>query len=439
MPNNNSVIERRALALRSKPLHGFRETFISTSGDCFAVASRLLAMTLLVISFFLFINTLDAQTMRPQDLARDYLVKLVMKDSSQFYGIVLTKPLPDRILFQTRYGRLEIPLKDIYYAVDYRFNFVMRDEMRKEALNNSIDVEKYHLTQQLANSKLETQSVVHTEKLDVFYGNRYLFDDTAHVVLSTEWGELYFTYPDLSYIDNYSGNNDRRKEFFTPSYLSVKDPMASQGFITPNGIAFGRDNNFLSDYLFGGLQLNYGPTDWLSLNLGGVFLPLKNNIVVATGGAKFTPYSSEKWHVSIGIQGMYSQVVKTSRLGLGYGAVTYGNWESQLTLFGGYTLNHTDSLGYSNTKNDEILIVQAAQRVGENLKLGMELFFISNFEIVPVLFSIRYFDNNLTIDVGVVFSLYKAGAARTTKTIGELVFNVPDFPIVPLVSGSYHF
>ena len=126
-------------------------------------------------------------------------------------------------------------------------------------------------------------------KLDVFRGYRYLFDDTAHVILSTDWGELYFTYPDLSYIDNYSGNNDRRKEFFTPSYLSVKDPMASQGFLTPNGIAFGKDNNFLSDYLLGGLQINYGPTDWLSMNLGGVFLPLKNNIIVATGGAKFTP------------------------------------------------------------------------------------------------------------------------------------------------------
>ena len=125
---------------------------------------------------------------------------------------------------------------------------------------------------------------------------------------------------------------------------------------------------------------------------------------------------------------MYSQVVKTTHLGLGYAAVTYGNWESQLTLFGGYTINHTDSLGYSNTKNDEIFIVQGAERVGENLKLGIEFFFISNFEIVPVLISMRYFDNNLTIDVGVAFSLYKAGAARTTKTSENLFLMFPIFP-----------
>ncbi len=396
-----------------------------------------------IVILFLLFATPDLQAqMRPQDLARDFLVKLVMKDSTQIYGIVLAKPLSDRILFQTRNGRLEIPLKDIYYAVDYRFNFVMRDEMRTAALANTTEVEKFHLSQLLSNSKLETESIVHTNKLDVFRGYRYNFDDTAHVIISTDWGELYFTYPEINYIDNYSGTNDKRKDFYTPSYLAVKDPMASQGLVTPNGIAFGQGNNFLSDYLIGGLQFNYGPTDWLSMNVGGVFLPLKNNIIVATGGAKFTPFSSELWHISVGGQALYSQVVKTTRLGLGYAALTYGNWESQLTLFGGYTYDrtdYTDTLAHQNVKNDVLFIVQGAERVGENLKLGIEFFFISNFEIVPVLISVRYFDNNLTVDVGVAFSLYKAGAARNTPTLGEYVFNVPNFPIVPALSLSYHF
>ncbi|MDP4221636.1 MAG: hypothetical protein Q8896_14465, partial [Bacteroidota bacterium] len=125
-------------------------------------------------SFFVFIflgsfvSVLSAQTMRPQDLARDYLVKLVMNDSSQFYGIVLQKPLPDRILFQTRNGRLEIPLKDINYAVDYRFNVVMNSDLKKDALTNATDVEKYHLSQLLSLSKLESPSVVHTTNHDIF-------------------------------------------------------------------------------------------------------------------------------------------------------------------------------------------------------------------------------------------------------------------------------
>jgi hypothetical protein len=412
---------------------------IKNSGTDFSPSGwTLVRPTFILIIFFLFSQVSHAQ-MHPEDLTRDYLVKLVMKDSSQFYGIVLMKPLPDRILFQTRNGRLEIPLRDIYYAVDYRFNFVMNDDLKKAALASRVDVEKFHLTQLLSNSKLETPSVVHTNALDVFRGYRYQFDDSAHIILSTDWGELYFTYPEIIYIDNYSGNNDRRKDFFTTTYLTVKDPMSSQGFITPNGMAYGAGNNFLSDYLLGGLQINYGATDWLSVNLGGAFLPLNNTIIVATGGAKFTPLSSELWHISAGAQGMYSQVVKTTHLGLGYAAVTYGTWESQLTLFGGYTINHTDSLGYTNTKNDQIFIIQAAQRVGENLKLGVEFFFISNFNIVPVLFSIRYFDNNLTVDIGVAFSLYKAGAAQNTPTLGFYVFNVPDFPIVPAVSLSYHF
>src|SRR5579872_5199613 len=122
---------------------------------------------LLVSCFFLllFVHTLQAQVMRPEDLARDYLVKVVMKDSSQFYGIVLTKPVPDRILFETRNGRLEIPLKDIYYAVDYRFNFIMLDDIKKDALNNTIDAQKYHLSQLMNNPKVESPSIVHTGKL----------------------------------------------------------------------------------------------------------------------------------------------------------------------------------------------------------------------------------------------------------------------------------
>jgi len=46
------VIARRALARRSNPLKFKRETYYHTSGDCFVVATRLLAMTLLFTLFF---------------------------------------------------------------------------------------------------------------------------------------------------------------------------------------------------------------------------------------------------------------------------------------------------------------------------------------------------------------------------------------------------
>ena len=76
-------------------------------------------------------------------------------------------------------------------------------------------------------------------------------------------------------------------------------------------------------------------------------------------------------------------------------------------------------------------------RVGENLKVMTELYFIGDFGIVPTVFTVRYFENNMTIDAGVVFSLYKAGN-RNMKTLGEYVFSTA-FDVVPMVSGSYHF
>ncbi len=395
---------------------------------------------LAIVILFIIIGSsaLQAQ-MRPQDLGRDFIVKLVMKDTTEFYGIVLQKPVPDRIIFQTRYGRLEIPLKDIEYAVDYRFNFVLKDEIAETSSKNAIDVQKNNLGQYLNQQRAEYFSVVHTNTHDIFRGNRYLFDDSSHLILSTDWGDLYFIYTNISYVDNYSGSNDRRKEFYTTQYLNIKDPRASQTFITPTSFAYGAGNNFLTDYLFGGLQINFGITDWLSANLGGVFLPLKDNVIVGAAGIKVTPYESELWRVAVGGQGLYSQVVHTTRLGMIFGEATYGRWDANLTLLGGMTFKNEDTDSIRYTAKDFLIAVAGSERVGENLKVNAELFFISNFEIVPVIASIRYFQEDLTIDVGVVFSLYKSGAARTSKTLGEYVFGAADFPIIPVISGSYHF
>jgi hypothetical protein len=383
------------------------------------------------------------------NLVRSYQVRLVMKDSSRFFGTVIQKPLPDRIIFLTRNGRLEIPLNDIDYAIDYRFNTSLNRDLDKGVAENTTEIEKYHLKDSLVNSTSERSSVISTIGHDIYMGYQYSIGDPKHIILSTDWGELYFAISDIAKITDHFEVNPPKEYYYIPDFIPkekkvvpmiVTDPMASQGYITPNGIAFGKDNIFLADYLFGGLQMNYGPTDWLSMNLGGVYLPLNNNIIVGTTGAKFSPYSSELWHISAGGQVMYSQVLKITHLGLAYGAVTYGGSGSQLTLFGGYTINHTDSAGHSlDTKHDRILAIQGAEQVGNNFKLGMEFFFISNFEIVPLILSLRYFTNNLTIDFGVVLSLYEAGAARTMKTLGEYVFNVPDYSIVPLISGSYHF
>src|SRR5947209_8054096 len=83
-------------------------------------------------SFFLFVTlacsliTVARAQLKPEELTPDSYVKIVLNDSSQFYAIVLARPLPDRIAAETRYGRLEIPLAAIAYAIDYRWNYVKK-------------------------------------------------------------------------------------------------------------------------------------------------------------------------------------------------------------------------------------------------------------------------------------------------------------------------
>ena len=81
----------------------------------------------------------------------------------------------------------------------------------------------------------------------------------------------------------------------------------------------------------------------------------------------------------------------------------------------------------------KLLIVEDDEGLQAQLKWAYE-----DFDIVPAVISMRYFDDQLTIDAGLVFSLYTAGNARETPTLGEYVFGTK-FGLIPMVSGSYHF
>jgi len=395
----------------------------------------------LLVFLFLILTCAEATAqLKPEDLNRDDLVKLFLKDSSNFYALVLAKPIPDRIIVETRYGRLEIPLKNISHAIDYRFNYVLKDDLKQTALKNNVDAQEFQLTKYLSRPKLPDTSVVHTKDHDTYKGKRVLFNDSAHVILTTSYGNLFFKYPAIDYVDNWSGQGDRREEFLTSTYLTVYDPKASQTFLMPTAHEFGEGKVFINDYMLAGLQFNYGPTNWLSLNGGGVFAPfLPTQVLTATAGFKVTPVHSELFSVAAGAQGVYSEVVKVTRIGFPYVVATYGTWESQLSILGGLSFkNEIDSTGLYYTAKNPLLGISGSTRMGENLKLMTELFFISDFPIVPIMASIRYFQNDLTIDIGVVISAYKSGYADNTPTLGEYVFN-KEFKLIPMVSGSYHF
>ena len=425
-------LHRRRCPLRFAPL---RKT---SNGLLVFVKVSLLLLLLLTLS-----HQATAQQgsgmLAPDQLTPDSYVKLVLTDSSEFYILVLAQPLPDRLMVETRYGRLEIPMSRINYAIDYRYNWVQKDDLKRDALKNITDAQNTEVTRFLTKPKLPDISTVATKDHNIFMGHRYLFDDTAHVILSTDYGNLFFTYPDLDYVDNWSGQNDHREDFSTSKYYTAKDPQSSQDFLLPTGRAFGGGNLFISDYMVVGAQINYGLTDWVSLNAGGILLPfLSTSVTSLTGGIKVTPYSSEDWNFSAGFQDVYSKVLHTTVIKFPYIAATYGTWESEITMLGGISYQDgIDSLGNPYHPVNSFIGVGGDMRVGENLKAALELYFIEDFGIVPTIFSVRYFQNDLTVDVGVVFSLYKAGASGM-KTLGDYVFNTT-FDVIPMVSGSYHF
>ncbi len=377
---------------------------------------------------------------KPENLDKDYLVKLTLKDSSRFTAYILARPVPDRVIVDTRNGRLEIPIAHIIFVEDYRFNNILKDDIRTISTRNAIDFQSQQLTKHLSRTKQSSPSTIRTKDHDVFKGNRYQFDDTANVIMYTPYGNLFFKYPKINYVENWSGSGDLREDFRSSAYFSAFDRRASQTFITPTARAFGEGHVFLASYMVAGLQFNYGITDWLSFNGGGVFAPFLNpQVLTGTTGIKITPIQTELFGFAVGMQGVYSEVVKVTRIAFPFAVVTYGDESSHLSILGGYSMkNEEDTLGVSYTAENPLLAVGAAMRAGDNLKLQAEMFFISDFDIVPAVVSMRYFDESLTIDAGLVFSLFTSGNARGGKTLGEYVFGT-EFKLIPMVSGSYHF
>ncbi|HET6512487.1 MAG TPA: hypothetical protein VFH43_09870, partial [Candidatus Kapabacteria bacterium] len=146
-----------------------------------------------IVSLFVICTaSLAHAQIKPENLDKDYLVKLTLKDSSRFTAYVLARPVPDRVIVDTRNGRLEIPTAHIVFVEDYRFNNILKDDIRTISTRNAIDFQSQQLTKYLSRPKQSTASLVRTKDHDIFKGNRYQFDDTANVILYTTYGNLFF-------------------------------------------------------------------------------------------------------------------------------------------------------------------------------------------------------------------------------------------------------
>jgi hypothetical protein len=398
--------------------------------------------TIILSLLFVCVSSFAHAQIKPENLDKDFLVKLTQKDSSRFTAYILARPVPDRVIVDTRNGRLEIPIANIIFVEDYRFNNILKDDIRTISTRNAIDFQSQQLTRYLSRPKQATPSIIRTKDHDVFKGNRYQFDDTANVIMYTPYGNLFFKYPKINYVENWSGTGDLREDFRSSAYFTAFDRRSSQTFITPTARSFGEGHVFLASYMAAGLQFNYGITDWLSFNGGGVFAPFLNpQVLTGTAGIKITPIQTELFGFAVGMQGVYSEVVKITRIAFPYAVATYGDEASHLSILGGYSMKNeetSDSLRVKYTAENPVIAVAGAMRAGDNLKLQAEMFFIDDFDIVPAVISMRYFDESLTIDAGLVFSLFTSGNARGGTTLGEHVFGTA-FTLIPMVSGSYHF
>lgn len=256
--------------------------------------------------------------------------------------------------------------------------------------------------------------VIDTEDGNSFVGSIEA-EDSSHIVLLTEiYGKVYIPKARI-----------RKQKELVPSELVegeywFDNPHDTRYFFMTNGYGLHRGEAYYQNTWIMFNQISYGILDYVSIGAGVVPLFL---FAGATTPAWITPKISiplvrEKINLSAGMILGY-MLGEEFGFGLGYGALTIGNRDSNLTLGGGWT--YADS----RWADSPTLTLSGMTRVGKKTYLLTENYYIATADTSIGLISAggRSVQKKLAIDYGLVFPV--GTGAETFIAIPWLGIAVP--------------
>jgi hypothetical protein len=189
------------------------------------------------------------------------------------------------------------------------------------------------------------------------------------------------------------------------------DPNRTRLFFAPTGRPLDAGEGYFSDSELFFPMVAVGVTDFMSLAGGFSLFPGSTQIYY--GNLKVTPYSSDKFSLSLG--GLIMGVLDFSG-GILYSSGTYGDNNNALTIGLGLPYNSNDFGG------SFIILIGGELRASNSIKFITENWIFSDVALIS--FGIRFFGDNLSADFGLITS---------TKA------DFSGFPFVPWLGFSYNF
>ena len=201
----------------------------------------------------------------------------------------------------------------------------------------------------------------------------------------------------------------------------LPNPNASRHFFSPTAIPLNKNEGYYQNFYVAFNMVNYGITDHISLGVAAVpfawFINDGFNLAV-TGkiGYKLT----ENLYGSAGyIAGFMPNIAYG---GIGFGLLTAGNTDNNITVGGGYAAILTEpGTEYEESSQAPVLNMAGLLRVAEHFALVTENWFFLDGGITLISYGGRYIGDKITVDVGFV---------NNGDIMKEIVIGVPLLGVV---------
>ena len=208
----------------------------------------------------------------------------------------------------------------------------------------------------------------------------------------------------------------------------IFDPTTFRRILSPSARPLKQGDGFVGSYDVAGLIAGYGVTDNFSLIVGGAWVPEGlGDFTALSAGAKYTLVDRETFDLSAGLQANLTSTPASDIVSAApYVAADLGTRDYRLGATLGYSWRrHTpsDTTIAPFERRALLLGLGGDYRLARHWKLAGEAFWIGGTEIQPLALTLRWFNERLAIDAGVVLDM------------------VPEegFVAAPLVSGVWVF
>lgn len=237
----------------------------------------------------------------------------------------------------------------------------------------------------------------------------------------------------------------------------TNDPTNFRTILIPNAIIPEAGKLSLGNYDFLGFTTGYSITSNVMIIAAGL-VPMPDDWQGPKGdmfgsysigtkigfkiGSKFNVAGGYQWARSIFDKSITKDTTDSKiSLNIGYLALSYGTENSRFSVNIGDSYNYHETyityLDSSNklvpkiesyTRETPFLSLGGDYKIGSNWKICGELSYMKNLDLIPVLFSIRYFTDKYGFDLGLGFLGLTLNGATA-----------PKIPIAPLLSIVYLF